>query len=459
MTDLDCCVVTFNCARELVDSKFFANSLNDALSKGTDPPDFLVLALQELAPIAYAFIGSTYLAPYFSRFTDAVDTLVDLLPGTTIRYELVQTLNAGMTGIMVFAQPDIARNITSIETAAVRVGSYELGNKGAVGVRVHYTAGNGPSSALSFVGAHLAPHEDAWQRRNQDWATIASNMIFTPSSSIPAKRKAPSSSAESQPLLSGSSTTSTTSLLARSLSSPNTSLFLAGDLNYRTTDLRPHPEDYASWPSPFDSLSNDPQDPSSPFASLFKTDQLTRELKAQNTLHGLHEETVHFAPTYKYSDSAIAFVHGSKGASSSDPASSTSAEARTGMDKAEKNKVWASHRAPSWCDRILYRAAKGTKVKGTQYDSLELQPMSDHRPVVGRFTVSASQGQREEESEERVRHSIDPDWEARRTRSARKDLVVGIGAYLVTTWEGRLAVVGMLAAALGAGAVAKSYGY
>ncbi|KAF4555977.1 Endonuclease/Exonuclease/phosphatase-like protein 2 [Elsinoe fawcettii] len=442
MTDLDCTVVTFNCARELVDSNFFAKSLHDVLSKGSDPPDILVLALQELAPIAYAFIGSTYLAPYFSRFEDAIDTLVDLLPGTIIRYELLQTLNAGMTGIMVFAQPDVARSISGAETAAVRVGNYELGNKGAVGVRLRYTAAD-KDTLLTFIGAHLAPYEEAWERRNEDWATIAANMIFTPVSP-PSRKPSSSSSSESQPLL--SSPPSSPSLQSRSIHNPTTTLFLAGDLNYRTSDLRPHPEDHVSWPSPFSSTITDPQDPASPFASLFKTDQLTRELQAEKTLHGLREEKVRFAPTYKYSDAAIAAVGAQTGKSSASGAGAeTVPEGKT---------VWAKHRAPSWCDRILYRAGQGTRVEGREYVALGLQPMSDHRPVVGRFTVVLGQDTRAEE----VRGGIDPDWEARRGRSARKDLVVGIGAYLVTTWEGRLVLVGVVAAGLGAAAVGRSWG-
>ncbi|PSK60628.1 hypothetical protein B9Z65_778 [Elsinoe australis] len=461
MSDLDCCVVTFNCARELIDTSFFARSLHDAISTSGGPPDLLVLALQEIAPIAYSFIGGPYLTPYFSRFEDAVDQFMDIWRGTTIRYELVQTLNVGMTGLMVFAQPDITRNFTRIETASVRVGDYELGNKGAAGIRIGYRPSSQDTDIpLTFIGAHLAPSESAWERRNTDWATIASNMIFSapsPSSSTsrpkPLSSPSTTSSTESQPLL--SSSTQISSLSHRTIYAPHPSslLLLAGDLNYRTSDLRPHPEDHKTWPSPHHANSN-PQLPSSPFAPLLATDQLLRETSKGRTFHGLTESKVTFPPTYKYSDAAqrAARMGAELGAAG---AGTSSESADLDLDLKGTEGAWAKHRVPSWCDRILYRG----RVKVGKYDALPVQPSSDHRPVVLRFEADVTGAQQGGVELEASPYRIDPDWERRRERSRAKELGVGVLAYLVLTWEGRVLLLGTVVAVVGLGAMGRSWGW
>ena len=68
MSDLNCYITTFNCGRELVDVDYFANNLFNG-AKTDLPPDFIVLCLQEIAPIGYSFLGGSLLAPYFARIT------------------------------------------------------------------------------------------------------------------------------------------------------------------------------------------------------------------------------------------------------------------------------------------------------------------------------------------------------------------------------------------------------
>lgn len=277
MADLDCCIITFNCGRELIDPDHFAHSIHQSLSADT-PPDLLVVALEEIAPLAYSFLGGSYIAPYFARFHDAIDRLVDLLPGSAIRYENVLASNAGLTGMMIFAQPDVARSISRVETGAVRVGDYELGNKGAVAARLGYRGG-ADEVQMTFVSAHLAPGEQAYKRRNLDWKTIVENLALAP-----ARVKLKESTAatgrpgaairlaieeEEEPLLSSFNHHPRPNK-STGLYSPTSHLFVAGDLNYRTSDLAPEPNDHKAWPTPH--LSQDPSVPpssdQSPFASL-----------------------------------------------------------------------------------------------------------------------------------------------------------------------------------------------
>ncbi|PNS20415.1 hypothetical protein CAC42_5865 [Sphaceloma murrayae] len=481
MSDLDICIVTFNCARELTDSHVFAQSLHEALSTTASPPDLLVLALQELAPIAYSFIGGPYLTPYFNRFEDAISTLADMWTGTTMGYELLQSLNVGMTAIMIFAQPDVSRSITSLETAAVRVGNYELGNKGAVGVRLYHHNPSADSTPLTFLSAHLAPHEGAWENRNRDWATIASNLMFE-TTSPSSTRSQSSSQPESEPLLSTPSPNKAS--LSGTILSPSGPLFLAGDLNYRTSDLPPHPSAHETWPVPSLHLSSprnetdNPSLPSSPFGELWSTDQLTRERKEGRTFHTLSEADVVFPPTYKYSDAARAFARKNtpadpkkRSAGGEGEAAAAAAAASAVAEGLDDRAVWAKHRQPSWCDRVLFRGS----VRVQRYAAMGLQGSSDHRPVVLRCSVplqgsatgqeqeqeqEQEQGQRELERErERMPFALDPGWRTKRDRSRAKELGVGVLAYLITTWEGWVVLLGMVAGGLGLGALGRSFGW
>ena len=93
-----------------------------------------------------------------------------------------------MTVIMVFALRTHTDKITNIQTAGVGVGMHEMGNKGAVAVRLHYTVtedndDTAPPLELTAIAAHLAPMEDGLSRRNEDWASIVRGLVFTPTSS------------------------------------------------------------------------------------------------------------------------------------------------------------------------------------------------------------------------------------------------------------------------------------
>ncbi|KAI5286891.1 hypothetical protein KEM55_000155, partial [Ascosphaera atra] len=117
MDYIDVYVVTFNCGREKVIPKEFGPELFNALPKNVTPttttahdratttakddeqsseqssrgsqepryPHLLVLCLQEVAPIAYSYLGGRFLTPYVDAFREAVDVATE---GRDV-YELV----------------------------------------------------------------------------------------------------------------------------------------------------------------------------------------------------------------------------------------------------------------------------------------------------------------------------------------------------------------------------------
>lgn len=436
MAWLNLYILTFNCARNTIDPDLFASHIFDGLPQSNpnspDFPEILVLSLQEVAPIAYSFLGGSFLESYFNAFRRAVDMAT--ATGET-RYRNTLTGNVGMTAIMVFVRDDVAGRVSWTGMAEVGVGIQECGNKGAVGARIGYQINAGSDSdggeetvELTFVAAHLAPSENAVERRNEDWKDISQRLVFTKRDAVEGTRPHPArdeeQDEEGMPLLSGS----TTGNKASSMYSPNSYLFVAGDFNYRTSSEGPGPDDYKTFPQP----GYDTDHPNH-YKYLLAKDQLTRELQANRTLHGLSEMPIHFPPSYKYTIEA-------RQASSYNPI----------LDHFS----WASHRWPSWCDRILYLENpskrgdgdddeddadnNGRRVKAHKYDILPLFPSSDHRPVALSVSVplrktTETAGQ---ETTALSPFKIDPTWESRRAAARRKEIITGAAAYLGLTWEG-----------------------
>jgi len=419
-------ILTFNCGLSPIDVDAFASQLFSGL---TTPalPDLLVLSLQEVAPIPYSFIGGSFLIPYFSRFYHAVQKGARKASNTTGHapiYTPVSARNTGMTAIMVFAKDGEA--IQDIETAGVGVGLAEMGNKGAVGVRFTYRS-NGSSTELTFVAAHLAAMEDELLRRNEDWKNIVRGLVFSSTTSN-RKQNAASLSGEERPLLSISPRDA-------SLYKPTSHLFVAGDLNYRTSTIKPSPTDYLEvFPQPHHDSSS-----SQHYSSLFNSDQLNRERLAGRTLQGLKEAPVTFPPTYKY-DSKEPFLT---------------------PDEDLSKWHWAKHRWPSWCDRILYLdfpswVSPKAKITTHKYSALPLQPTTDHRAVALEVSVplipipAPEEGDSGDDPRIRPPFQIDVDWKKRRDRARVLELVVGYAGYFVMTWEGRGIVIAMAVGAIGA---------
>lgn len=192
-------------------------------------------SLQEIAPLTYGYLGGQFLAPYFNPFKEALNLAAleleqpsrtppstssssnnnnnssRLNPRANLQrsrstlstlfqrqpdypYKLIEARNVGMTAIMLFARkPDAIQHIQHAECA---FGIANMGNKGAIALRVMYAADSegeegrvgGKSSAseeeeeeeeeeegerrvteVTFVATHLAAMEYNLRRRNANW--------------------------------------------------------------------------------------------------------------------------------------------------------------------------------------------------------------------------------------------------------------------------------------------------
>ncbi len=423
MENLNCYFTTFNCGRKPLDIDHFASHLFDGL-KTNLPPDVVVLSLQEIAPIGQSFIGGSLLTPYLTRFTTAVNTAAARHLESKDGYVEVIIRNVGMTAIAVYASPDISNQLQWIETAGVGVGVWEMGNKGAVAVRLALSlSGGGDDMVSTFVAAHLAPMEWSWERRNQDWRAICEGLVFERSNAAKNRtRKAAAAGTESEPLLSQSREAGDEK---GSLFSPLSHLLVGGDLNYRTSDTGPAPNDYKTWPKPSETI-NDIRE----YSSLFTGDQLVREMQRGKTFHNLKEAEVKFPPTYKYSsaaqhDAALDIPERSHASETSSP--------------------WARHRVPSWCDRILYLEAAQPTVEN--YIALPVQPTSDHRPVA--MSLSLPMKHFSTTTEIKSPFQVRSDWKEARAAARRYEMIVGIAAYLALTWEGEALLAGSVIGVIG----------
>lgn len=400
MANISLYLVTFNCARTLVQAHQFGPHILDAFPQDVPTPDILVISLQEIAPIAYSFLGGSFLTPYFDAIREAVK-LAAKGPAHVI------SRNLGMTAIMIFAKDPT--NITSIQTAGVGVGVQGLGNKGAVGIRLVYS-----ETQLTFVAAHLAPMEDAMLRRNEDWRKIVKRLVFTNN-----VRATHDEQDDDIPLLQGLQHGDGSGL---GMYSPRSHLFVAGDLNYRVSETKPKESDFEKFPQPTDKADNQNH-----FMMLLKNDQLLQQLKLGNTLQGLSEAEIKFPPTYKLL------------------ASNSSSDWN-----------WARHRWPSWCDRILYLESPvwmQKKIRVHKYDVLPQLETSDHRPVGLSLSVPLGAIPNPPNQEDDIRlhppFDIDPDWKSRRVIARKKEIAVGIVAYLILTWEGNTIVLATILGSIG----------
>ncbi|MCJ1327945.1 hypothetical protein MMC10_004620 [Thelotrema lepadinum] len=430
-------IVTYNCGRELVRPGVFSQHIAQKL-ESLDRPEIIVLSLQEIAPIPNAFLGGSFLSSYYQRLYATVGLLARIW--RTEPYMNVLTRNVGMTAIMVFIKEDVVDRVRWLEEGYVGVGWLEMGNKGAVGARFGYLTENGIMS-LTFVSAHLAAMENALERRNEDWKNICQRLVFEPVTHLPGLNKGSLESVDA------AGSEPDTSLLRppseAGIYTSESHVFVAGDLNYRTSLGKPSPKDYVLFPtSQEDELI------------LFKADQLTAEMRAARTMQGFSEAPVTFAPTYKYSNNQRFKTKILEDSESGGLQSSTFG--------------WAEHRWPSWCDRILYldmgawtSAPKESRVKTRLYTSLPLMSTSDHRPVILAASIPLSSvGLRETIAEDglciKSPYAIDPFWRQRKTVARQKEIVAGFIAYLAVTWEGNGILLAMLIGAVGGWALIRS---
>lgn len=420
MVDLTLYLVTFNCARNLVEPEVLGRHLfhgwSNPGSESNELPDVVVLHLQEIAPIAFAFLGNNWVKPYFDQLRKAVNVAVqnsssEVVPNDN-KYLNILAKNAGLTAMMIFTRADVAQEVQLLQTAEAGVGLSEMANKGAVGARLGWKTPQGGSLVYTtFVSAHLAPFEAEMQRRDQDYRQIVQQLVFSGEDAREWRKT--QQGAEEVPLLAGSDTEAEADEAeTKGIYADDTYLFFAGDLNYRTALTLPGPDDHQHFPQPRKNVT-DPLH----YSHLFEKDQLSQQRNLGKTLHGLSEQAINFPPTYKYRPVPDKPVL---------------------LDDDLDDWNWAKHRWPSWCDRILYAP---TNVRAGSYSALPILRTSDHRPValsasIPLQTISDSQ------LAESTPAVINPHYKSVRLAARRKEVAVGVAAYLGLTWEGNYLLLG-----------------
>lgn len=425
MATLELYLLTFNCGRALIDPQLFGSHLLQAWpnDNATGLPDIIAISLQEVAPIAYSFLGGSFLVPYLQRVEEAVGfaaasqhkELGDV-------YETLIVRNVGMTVLMVFVKKEVKERVKWIQAGGCGVGVWEMGNKGGVGVRIGID-----DKELTFVALHLAPMEGAVRRRNEDWKNIVQDLVFE---NVPRNSARPriTTNDENEPLLSHSKPTVQD---GHGIYKASNFIFLAGDLNYRTSHEPPSKWSHHTYPQPQGFQQTGTAGSSVErleLQALFERDQLTAELSAERTLHGFTEMSINFAPTYKYSTEDLTVA----------------------IEEPADRWTWSKHRWPSWCDRILYLPQDG--ITPHVYDSLPLIPSSDHRGVALSVTVPAGQesvAHRPEDLRDHPPFELSTDWRSRRSRARILEILVGIASYLALTYEGYAILVGIIGGAFG----------
>jgi hypothetical protein len=220
----------------------------------------------------------------------------------------------------------------------------------------------GPNTSFLFINAHLAAHAHRVEDRNADVDRVMTelqNLLWYHLQSNKKKKKPPSlapSPPPSSPNHHHHHHTPTPSALLDKVDR----LFFLGDLNYRLELPREDIE------VPLRRVKNAKITLKEAVSRLLEYDQLMIErLEKNRVFQGLIENEVCFLPTFKFN------------------------KGRDLYDTSPKK------RAPAWTDRILFKPCEG-KVKCEKYESVGGARHSDHRPVVGVFTVQL------EEQEEAV---------------------------------------------------------
>ncbi|KAI0458025.1 DNase I-like protein [Xylaria acuta] len=477
-TSLDVFILTFNAAKEQIDPCVFASHLRNAFAQGaTGLPELIVICLQEMAPLAQSFIGSYMIEPFFQSYASAVDIAasshVAQKPVQSREanqdayqdepqdspYALVTTRHVGMTGIMLFAlNPSALQDLRSTE---VSFGAGDMANKGAVGLRMLFSkqdaAGRKRQTELTFVGTHLAPHEWNLEKRNKNWETIVSGLLFEDPRELRGIKSAhltPGASASDSDDEGGSLLSHGPNERAVhdiTIYKPGSHLFVAGDLNYRIS--KTSPTDKSDFP---DLDRNSPNY----FRRFLALDQLTLEKAAGRTLHGLRESSIPFPPTYKL-----------KIADTKATQNEIQTQRNAGSTVHDVVRwEWASHRWPGWCDRVLYlgiprwvppsSATTEIRMDTIAYDALPAVRTSDHRAVFLRLMVpvlepsmlAPPQDLRTMDSNDpriKLPYPVDFDSWAKRARFKKWESIIGWSMLISQSKKGTAFFLALFLVALG----------
>ncbi|KAF2430396.1 DNase I-like protein, partial [Tothia fuscella] len=301
-----------------------------------------VLGLQEVVDVTSP---SEALKPYTdpaaaNKFKSSLSAA--LPPG----YELIAEQQLIGLLLLIYASPAVAKDVKSVSTTSVGTGVMGyMGNKGAVTARLVL----GETTRLVFVDCHLGAGVDkgAVERRNWDAGQILSRTKFEPIKDSMDLNQTSGEQIGDEDFafwfgdlnyrLEGipgddirrllmlhtrdeydTNRAATAANIDKELEDNPPDLKIEENVSHDTSssDLKPPPSEEAN-----------PASLQTTLASLLPHDELHQQMKARKAFHdGWKEAPIHFLPTYKYDVGSVGV-----------------------FDSGEKR------RAPSWCDRILYR--------------------------------------------------------------------------------------------------------
>ncbi|KAK9760208.1 hypothetical protein K7432_016027, partial [Basidiobolus ranarum] len=245
------------------------------------------------------------------------------------QYVLVKTETMVALHLAVFVWKECKHWIKAKHSGQVATGiGGVIANKGGVGISLLF----GTTSFL-FINSHFTAHEHKVVERNYDYRRIEKELRLD--GYIPTDEKAAFASDRFD------------------------YTFWFGDLNYRVAEKR----------SVIDTKLREGD-----LKYLHAREQLMIERQNGNVFNGFEEGPVNFPPTYKFD----VVPHSPSSLSPDD-----NGEQFSGSDIYDSS---SKARIPSWTDRVLYKG-KGGKVKVDQYTSIMNMRGSDHKPVVGIFSV------------------------------------------------------------------------
>ena len=299
------------------------------------PPDILVFGFQELVDLEdkkltakSLFKGSKkkdsgeadHMSHQYRAWRDFLVQLLDDNMPASETYYLLHT--ASMVGLFtcIFVRAPLRPRVRNLGAAEVKRGLGGLhGNKGSIMVRFILD-----NSSLCFINCHLAAGQSQTINRNNDITAILESAVLP---------NEPKSDARVDSFSGGGD---------GSMIMDHEICVLNGDLNYRI--------DTMGKDTVVKAINADN------FSKLLDRDQLlvSRRRNPGFRLRSFQEQSITFAPTYKYDVGTDRY------------------------DTSEKN------RSPAWCDRLLYRGAG--RIKQVNYRRHELR-LSDHRPVSGTFLM------------------------------------------------------------------------
>ena len=299
------------------------------------PPDILMFGFQELVDLedkkltAKSFFKGNkkkesgeaeHMSHQYRAWRDFLVQLLDENMPSSETYYLLHT--ASMVGLFscVFVKASLRSRVRKLGVAEVKRGLGGLhGNKGSIMVRFLLD-----DSSLCFTNCHLAAGQSQTVNRNNDITAILESAV------LPGE---PDAATRVDSFTGGGD---------GSMIMDHDICILNGDLNYR-----------------IDTMGRDTVVKAINARNLTKLldrDQLlvSRRRNPGFRLRSFQEQTITFAPTYKYDVGTDRY------------------------DTSEKN------RSPAWCDRLLYRGPG--RIKQIDYRRHELR-LSDHRPVTGTFLM------------------------------------------------------------------------